>query len=301
MPTGPPPGRVTGARGRTLPLWLALLLLAVLWLVRSWVTGGGGVTRAELPRAVQDAVLATYAPSEDTIGEPTFVRDGAPAAADRGTHEALWAEWTDVIPPYWTRRVGVFEIASDGTGPGTFAAYVAPLDGDGDSWVLAVDPADAAENPEYYHETLVHELAHVFTLGAGRVELATTTATLGDRTAACGGPAVGLGCAAQDSLLAAFVDRFWTAEDIAAADSMEFGTAGFEQQLLGVYARDRSRWVSPYAASAPEEDIAETFVALVMGQRQTSGSVAEQKVEMLRADAELFALADRIRAALRDG
>lgn len=282
---------------RTTPWVLATILLGVtqlpaLLLASSTVEG----SHLGPPN---DAVLARYEAADGVVGEPTYTADADPRSTDRAAHDALWDEWTALVPAYWARRVEVFEVASDGTGPGTFAAYVRALDPEGDRWLLAVDPSDAVERPEHYHQTLVHELAHILTLGDG----ARTTdqgpfGSLAEARAACG-TAVRHGCLAADSLMARFTEQFWTAEDLAAADRIHAtGPAGLQDAAIARYRQRSSAFVSPYAVTDPAEDIAETVTALAFGERQPPGSTAEAKVDFLRQDPELIALVDRVRATL---
>lgn len=292
----PPPASRTGLR-RVGP-WLALVAVAVVLPLPGWLAGRA-VDEQGHAAPPHDAVLARYDAAEGRVGTATYKREDDPLAADRGVHDALWTEWTALVPAYWVRRVEVFEIASDGTGNGTFAAYVQPLDDRGDRWLLSVDPADAAERPEYYHETLVHELAHILTLGAG-VRSDGPFATLAEGASACAGPAVRHGCIDPGSLLGRFTQQFWTAEDLAAADRIHAaGSGGFEDAAVARYRERSSAFTSPYGVTDPAEDIAETVVALAFDQRQPRGSTAAAKVDLLRQDPEVFALVDRIRATLR--
>lgn len=303
-PQAPVPGwrerPATPARSRLRRVgpWLALIGLAVV-LPLPGLLAGRAVQAQGHAAPPTEAVLARYDAAEGRVGAATYQREDVPLASDRAVHDALWAEWTALVPAYWARRVEVFEIASDGTGTGTFAAYVQPLDDRGDRWLLSVDPADAAERPEYYHETLVHELAHILTLGGG-VRSDGPFPSLADASSTCAGPAVRHGCLAADSLLARFVEAFWTAEDLAAADRIHAaGPAGFEDAAVARFRERRDAFTSPYGVTDPAEDIAETVVALALDQAQPRGSTAAAKVDMLRQDPEVFALVDRIRATLR--
>ncbi len=255
----------------------------------------GDTSAPLLPRDA--SVQALYLAEEGELLEAAFVRDGSAVGADRALHDELWSEWSAMIPPYWSRRVTRFEVASDG--PGGIAAAVQRLDRAGDRWLLSVDPVDAVERRDEYVHTLVHELAHIVTLGAGQVEVdATPAATLVEQAARCDGPPVTEGCAAAGSVLAAFSERYWDLAVVGGPDGV--ATIGDrEDATIERYLAAPDSYVSAYAASSPGEDLAETFTAMALDTRQPPGSVAAAKVEFVRADAELFALADRIRATLR--
>jgi len=255
----------------------------------------GDTSARLLPRDA--SVLTIYSALEGDIVDAAYVREGSPDAADRQLHDELWAEWSAMIPPYWSRRVTRFEISSDG--PGGIAAAVQRRDEAGDRWMLSVDPVDAVERREDYVPTLVHELAHIVTLGAGQVEVDPRPAgTLVEQAERCDTPPVMEGCAAAGSVLAEFSERYWDLSVVGGPDGVAtFGDR--EDATIERYLAARDAYVSAYAASSPGEDIAETFTAMALDRRQPAGSIAAQKIEFLRADPELFSLADRIRATLR--
>lgn len=291
----PSPARPPSQRERLArwwPLGAAGLVLAV---AVGLLLDVGDRAAPLLPRDASVDVL--YLAEEGELVETAFVRDGV-AAADEALYDELWAEWSSMVPPYWTRRVARFEIASDG--PGGIAAAVQRLDAAGDRWLLSVDPVDAVERRDAYVHTLVHELAHIVTLGAGRVEVdAQPAATLVEQAGRCDGPPVFEGCAAAGTVLAAFSTAFWDLDEVGGPDGV--ATVGErEDAIVARYLAAPDRYVSAYAASGPTEDIAETFTALALDLPQPRGSVAAAKIDLLRADAELFSLADRIRATLRD-
>ncbi len=287
----PPPSRWS----RVLRWWPLAMLGAGLLVLAGVALRFGDTSAPLLPR--DGSVLALYTTEEGDLLDAAYVRTGAAGASDTELHDELWGEWSAMIPPYWSRRVTRFEIASDG--PGGIAAAVQRLDRSGDRWLLSVDPVDAVERRDEYVHTLVHELAHIVTLGAGQVEVdAQPAATLVEQAARCDGPPVTEGCAAAGSVLAEFSELYWDLTLVGGPDGV--ATIGDrEDATIERYLAAPDSYVSAYAASSPGEDLAETFTAMALDTRQPPGSVAAAKVEFVRADAELFALADRIRATLR--
>lgn len=280
--------------------WLAVVVgavaLALLLAAAAWQLVGERATTSYLLHAPTGGeLLARHDAAEGRLGERT---GGDPTAALAGDAAALWDQWVALVPPYYARRVEVFELTTDGVGNGTVAAFVSPLDPEGKRWRLAVDPADARQNPDYYARTLVHELAHIITLSG--IADGDPLDSLAAARAACPDGGFTGGCFTGDSLMATWMARFWTDEDVAAADAAR-GRLG-EPDAGGLVARhssQRSRFVSVYATSDPEEDVAESVVALAFGDDQPAGSEAAAKLDTLREDPEVASLVIAVRDRLR--
>ncbi|MFQ5557720.1 MAG: hypothetical protein ACE5GB_09480 [Acidimicrobiales bacterium] len=135
-------------------------------------------------------------------------------------------------------------------------------------WILSVDAADFDE-PDLMRATIVHELAHVVTLGPD-------VFTFGP--GGCSGFEMPLGCAGPGSVLARFGRRFWPE-----------GAATVTGE---------SAFVNSYAASAVHEDLAETFTAWVFDWTIEPGTVAEAKVGLLADDAEMTAVREQLRSRM---
>src|SRR5699024_8309926 len=128
---------------------------------------------------------------------------------------------------------------------------------------------DEAESTAVLEETIVHELAHLLTLGR---------ADLDARADECEGVRTPIGCAIDGSVLADWAEQFW-------ADAM----ASSEY--------DRERFVSEYAASAVHEYLAETFLAYVLAERPRSPEIAA-KFSFFDAHEDLALAAEQVRIAL---
>ncbi|MEM9467282.1 MAG: hypothetical protein AAGA90_18050 [Actinomycetota bacterium] len=221
--------------------------------------GAASVTvSGDSARVVENVV---YRQDVTRLGDVVVV-DGAPAAPITDpTVAAVWA----IVDSTWPtsqrgelRQLSVIEEDERG-----LVGVVHPSVAGG--WILSLDAADLGD-PDLLRETIVHELAHVVTLGPA-------VFTFGD--VACGGESIGLGCAHDGTVLADFVAAFWADREAGPADE----------------------YVNDYAASAPHEDLAETFTSMVWGWTP-SGEVIDAKVAMLAADPGLVDLAVEIRALL---
>lgn len=134
-------------------------------------------------------------------------------------------------------------------------------------WILSIDRADLADQ-SLVRETIIHEIAHVATLG--------TSSFTFDKTAGCDGVAIAVGCAFPGTLMARYAERFWPGNEVdAPAEAL----------------------VDPYAATAPHEDLAETFTAWVAGWPVVSVDVAA-RIDMMSSDPRLSVLAEEIRDRL---
>jgi hypothetical protein len=155
--------------------------------------------------------------------------------------ERAWSIAVRVLPASQLDLIRQFNAVSDGTG-GTLAmvhrSTVVP-----DDWVLSID---VAETNDVIEATLVHELAHMLTLGRADVSAA------GGR--GCDGVALAIGCARHGSALDAWSSAFWPG----IAEPAPY---------------EPSRFVTPYAASAVHEDLAESFLEYVLGSTQRSPAI----------------------------
>ncbi len=134
-------------------------------------------------------------------------------------------------------------------------------------WILSLDRSDFGDR-RLVEETIIHELAHVATLGPNQFSF--------DLEAACDGVMTTVGCAAPGSLMAQWASAFWPG---------------------GILDASPSDLVDPYAATAPHEDLAETFTAWVADWPVESSRVRD-RYEMLAADPTINLLATQIRNQL---
>lgn len=185
---------------------------------------------------------------------------------------------------------GTYEDAADPT-----LGFVSRLGKKEPSWMLAVN-ANAArpESVKWRREmsiVLLHEYAHILTLKTDQLDKKKRAATQCTKLGTY--HAKGFACTKTDSYLNAFVQKFWTKEEIAAALKANERAVTKEFYNEG---KNEDNYVTWYAASGPEEDIAESFVDFVLRRKPVGTTEKEQKILFFYSYPELVKMRDQIRA-----
>ncbi len=193
-------------------------------------------------------------------------------------HHEVWKLFARISPDTFTDAyITSFEVSDDSEDD--TLAYVHDEDGDG-YWAVGVNLGSfGTEGKREDILTLVHEFAHIVTLNQTQVI----------HGAGCFSYDTGDGCATTQSYLNAFVLKFWPEPERTAALSGN----------VDVYARRPEAYATEYAATSPEEDIAESFALFVLEQKnEQPTSISEQKTAFFYAYPELVALRNSIRKGL---
>jgi hypothetical protein len=169
------------------------------------------------------------------------VLDGQLDAAALPEHRAIWTLARDTLPADALRHIRQLNIVTDG--PARTLAMVHRSTTERDSWILSIDPS---ESHDVLQHTLVHELAHLYTLGEDDLSSQRTN---------CAGVLIEIGCARQQSPLADYAERFWST----VAEPAHYSSAQF---------------VTQYAADSVHEDLAETFMSWVYADKADSNTIA---------------------------
>lgn len=213
--------------------------------------------------------VVRYDDSDLTLAASYPVIDGelqlpADPGDDTPDPRPVWATVSALLPPDASERIRQLNLVSDGQA-GTLAMVHRSLS-EPDTWVLSVD---YVETGAVLQRTIVHELAHLYTLGPDDVS--------GSRSG-CSQMLLTVGCVRKGSILARYGDQFWHGRSEPAA----FRPGQF---------------VSQYAASSVHEDLAETFMAWVFGDA-LDGPALGARADFLAAEPTLAAARDWVRAAL---
>jgi hypothetical protein len=169
-------------------------------------------------------------------GESITLRTGT-----KGQNDAkIWKQIQDLSPDTFTTRFidtfQIFNAPDDDT-----LAFVDDADGDGKFRIGVNRPQHESSTKEEQIKTLIHELGHILTLNQ------TQSST---EVSACEVYKTDEGCFAQSSILGRFVSQFWK------PDQRKRAAAGEAVYREGDF-------VTEYAASSPEEDVAESFAYFV--------------------------------------
>jgi hypothetical protein len=193
------------------------------------------------------------------------VTEGQLDAVAPPEYRRIWVLAEDTLPADALNHVRQLNIVTDG--PARTLAMVHRSTTERDSWILSIDPS---ESLDVLQRTLVHELAHLYTLGES---------DLTSQRANCAGELIEIGCARSQSLLADYASRFWT------------GVAEPARYTAGQY-------VTQYAADSVHEDLAETFMAWVYADKADSPTIAAKYQWLDEQDTFVVARAE-IQAKLR--
>lgn len=225
----------------------------------------------------EEEVLGTFAVDGDTID---LSNAATPEVAEQA--QEVWERFTQIIPADQREMLTSFELNSAEAGGG----YVYPNDNPS-TWSMGIS-LGLGEDLDY---VLIHEFAHLLTLQAEEVPPAAD-----DNPDACSTYFTGEGCALSGSTMAEFVQRFWPQSQLDEIRGLQ--EAEDYDGLDAFYRENADDFVTDYATTNPAEDLAETFTAFVLNNQPTGDTIADEKVNLLWADADMVELRDQIRASL---
>ncbi len=148
----------------------------------------------------------------------------------------------------------------------------------------------------------MHEFGHLLTLGPGQVPPSIAVFNnpddddiFLDEVSACPQYFPGHGCANPDSYVNTFYDQFWTdIYDEWNEINLEEDEDVYYERLDAFYNKYQNQFVTDYAATNPEEDMAETWSFFVLGSQPDSDIIAEEKVLFFYQYPELVELREQI-------
>ena len=258
------------------------------------------------PSLDHEATLVTYTVSGDALTDPVFAghlrQNLKKYQQDTAGQEKIWNFFTDIIPADRRTHITRLVIFTDGAGNSLGALEQADNPHD---WMLEMDMLDAGDF-SILSTTLVHEFGHLLTLDDTQVAVDEKIFDNPDdqqiynqEAAACPTYFMYEGCSRPDSYINSFFQRFWP--DIYAEwqginattnpDTLDAKLETFAYKYAG-------QFVDDYAATSPEEDIAESFVYFIFRPKLSGSGIAGQKYAFFYDYPELVSLRERILAHL---
>jgi len=205
-------------------------------------------------------------------------------------YKLLWNQTKKIVPKSHMDMLKLFVINTDGKD--NVLAYVNQENDELTKWRMVLDIKDALdEDGQYikeYDETIAHEFAHIMTLNATQMQETVTdnNTYVGDE-----------GTTTKSSYLNQFYQKFWTAiyeEHQNSVDPMDMSG----DSAYAFYEKYENDFVSDYAATNPEEDIAETFSVFIFTERPKGNDIKDQKILFMYGDESLVKLRQEIRKNL---
>ena len=245
--------------------------------------------------------LVLYHVGSDALSQPEygFAPENLQSfQGDTARHEEIWRLAAGLIPDEERRRLRYFLIYTDGAGDSLAAVRQI---GSPYYWTLAVDIQDAGD-ADLLSASLVHELGHLATLNSEQVvpdqdlfDNPTDEHVYRQARAACENYFTLTGCSRLNSYMNLFFQRFWPNIYNQWLDAVESTSeSAYLSGLEDIYDEHPDDFVTEYAVSSPEEDIAESFLYFALSPRPAGDSVVEQKIDFFYGFSALVDMRERI-------
>jgi hypothetical protein len=244
---------------------------------------GRSLVKSKFTKSSSDdgsVTLVTYTVDGNAISSPEYgtkvPSEYKNYVKDTKLHQRIWKTVTDVIPLEQRQDLDTFILFSDGQDETTGSVGGGSTD---ETWSIELDVLDS-ENQATLTTTLVHEFGHMMTLGASQIKYYADT---------CNFYMASDGCSKKDSYVNKFYDQFWWDryeewEELAKPD--EDGIVD-EDGAYAFYEEHPDEFVSDYAATHPEEDIAESWTYFVYSGVPKGDTRADQKIRFFYMFPEL--------------
>lgn len=265
---------------------VAGVLVAIGLVVVGVLVAGGPIADSANPVSEASDPNPDSVPTEEdddfgSVEVYTVLDDGSLDPGASGLAAEVWETFTRVAGAETTAAIMTQFRVGDAPDSDTLA-YVYQ-DDDPQYWVLAANLA-TSDDPSQLIATLVHEYAHILTLGVDELDLDAASCEL----------QLDEGCA-DGSILGAFEQEFWSGYPDAPDPANTDADLAYE-----FYLAHEDDFVSDYAATNVVEDIAESFMTWVIEDDPSGTSVIAQKMAFFEQYPQLVAERDRIRAEFAD-
>ncbi|AJG72471.1 hypothetical protein [Bacillus anthracis] len=185
---------------------------------------------------------------------------------DRGYHEDLWDMYRTLIPAKYRGNITEFDLITDGY-DGVVAHVMLSIENPKD-WTLSLDTLDSAVNIDEVMKTLIHETAHVLTLGHKQIPVDENyikdfeeDKDISTYRNKCGNLFLQEGCAKENSYIHQFYNSFWKSIE---QEWTEKKVEESEETQIEFFKEKHDEFVSQYGTTNVAEDIADTFTVFIL-------------------------------------
>jgi hypothetical protein len=243
-------------------------------------------------------ILNVYSVKGDQISEPqkeSVPENLLPLQNDLESHQLIWDYFVFIIPLEQRVPLTEYRIFSDGSGNTSGYNEIQWTwrgEDESETWALEVDLADY-QDLKSANNVLVHEFGHMLTLNLRQADVRTEPAK-------CRFYADENQCSFEESYLNRFFSQFWKGElyEEWKAVASHADQEAVKRGLTSFYQAHQQEFVREYAATAPKEDVADSWTYFVMTPRPTGETVAEQKILFFYDFPELVDLRSQIRSRI---
>lgn len=230
--------------------------------------------------------LVSYTLEDDLLGvrHEILMPDNLDEGLDeRAAHELIWNYFAALIPASERDFLVAFSIMTDGRS--RILGGVRRTNENPDEWDLRVDVRDARDRHELTY-TLLHEFGHLLTLKSSQVAFDRSIYQDPDNQEIyeraeleCPNYFSGDGCSLPDSYLNEFFLRYWDTlyEEWQEIDRAKEDTS-YQDRLHDFYKVYSDQFLTEYAVTSPEEDIAESWAFFVLSPKPELNSIANEKI-----------------------
>lgn len=252
---------------------------------------------------IMPTVLATYNISGEQLSTPVLASgvpaDLLPYQQNTAAQQMVWNYFATMIPPDQRTELANFIISSDGKG-GMLASVQQNI-ADPKKWALNVDIVDA-DKPRNLTFTLIHEFGHLLTLNDTQITMDPSVIAnpmdlqlQAQGVASCQQYFATDGCSQPNSYINQFYTQFWPKlYPEWSAIYAQRNANNYLSLISNFYQHHPTQFVTPYAATSPEEDIAETWARFVLTTKPPADGTANKKILFFYNYPELVNLRNQI-------
>ncbi|SDQ46805.1 hypothetical protein LHA31_04000 [Carnobacterium viridans] len=220
---------------------------------------------------IQKSTIVTYQVTNDVLSNGiinTANTNQTEYARDTNDHHRLWDTFKTIIPADLRTNVYSFSVFSDGIS--NLLGYVEPLDYNGDTWQLGVDFIDSIDKKNFYY-TLIHEYGHLLTLNNKQLVSNYDWKTFDQKETTYSSF---YGESTPDSYMNVYYQEFWI---YYYKEWQHLNVQSDSKAQQAFYLEHADDFLTSYAVTHPEEDIAESWTFFILSPKQSNDTVAQKK------------------------